>query len=67
MLLRIDRVAGNRQGATNRSRLIREAVREYLSRIERVSEEEREREIFRKHKAQLAREAAALVKEQARL
>jgi metal-responsive CopG/Arc/MetJ family transcriptional regulator len=67
MLVRIDRVAGSRQGTTNRSRLIRDAVREYLARIERVSEEEREREIFRSHKGQLAREAAALVKEQAKL
>ena len=67
MLSRIDRVAEDRQGATNRSRVIRDAVGEYLSRVERMAEEEREREIFRKHKGKLAREAAALVKEQAKL
>jgi metal-responsive CopG/Arc/MetJ family transcriptional regulator len=66
MLSRIDRLAGKRDGITNRSRVIREAVREYLLRIERTAEEDKEREIFRRHKGKLARQAAALVKEQAK-
>ena len=64
-LKRIDGLtaAGN---TGNRSRIIREAVREYLLRVERAAEEEREREVFRKHRSKLARQAAALVKEQAK-
>jgi metal-responsive CopG/Arc/MetJ family transcriptional regulator len=67
MLDRIDRVAATRRGSSNRSRVIREALREYLLRVERLAEEEREREIFRRHKGKLARQALALVKEQAKL
>ena len=51
----------------NRSRLIRQAVQEYLERLERLAEEEREREIFRQHRQRLARQAAALVQEQAKV
>ena len=49
----------------NRSQVIRQAVREYVERLERLAEEERERAIFRKHRQRLARQAEALVKEQA--
>jgi len=51
----------------NRSHLIRQAVQEYLEQLERLAEEEREREIFRRHRQRLARQAAALVQEQAKV
>lgn len=53
-------------GRTNRSSIIRQAVREYLSRIECETEQERETEIFKAHRKKLALQTAALVKEQAR-
>src|SRR3989442_8016340 len=65
MLKAIDRLAQG-EGSSNRSRVIREALREYLLRVERLEEEVRETEIFRRHRGQLARQAAALVKEQAK-
>ena len=65
MLKAIDRLAQG-EGSSNRSRVIREALREYLLRVERLEEEVRETEIFRRHRGQLARQAAALLKEQAK-
>ena len=65
-LRRIDRLRTQGGLVSNRSRLIREALREYVLRVERLGEEEREREIFRRHRKGLARQAAALVKEQAK-
>jgi len=65
MLKAIDRLAQG-EGSSNRSRVIREALREYLLRVKRLEEEVRETEIFRRHRGQLARQAAALVKEQAK-
>lgn len=62
MLRRIDLLGA----ATNRSQLIRKAVQEYLTHLERVGEEEREREIFKRHRRTLERQAIALVKEQAK-
>ena len=62
MLRRIDLLGA----ATNRSQLIRKAVQEYLTHIESVGEEEREREIFKRHRRTLERQAIALVKEQAK-
>ncbi len=68
VLQRIDQfVAGGRTTYRNRSQIIRQAVEEYLERLERLAEEEREREIFQRHSRRLARQAAALVKEQAKL
>jgi metal-responsive CopG/Arc/MetJ family transcriptional regulator len=68
VLARVDRVAGaehpDRPG--NRSKVIRAAVREYLARLESAVQEEREREILRRHSRRLARQTAALVKEQAK-
>lgn len=51
----------------SRSELIRKAVQEFLTRLERSAEEEREREIFRRHHSRLNRQAAALIKDQAKL
>jgi metal-responsive CopG/Arc/MetJ family transcriptional regulator len=67
-LERVDRVANGRRsgGSSNRSRVIRTAVHEYLTRLERATEEERERDVLRRHARRLSRQAAALVKEQAK-
>ncbi len=46
----------------SRSEVIRQAVQEFVARME----DEREREIFRRHSARLNRQAAALVREQAK-
>ena len=67
ILDRIDRLRARPGSARrNRSHVIREAVREYLARVERSAEEEKEKEIFKRHRSRLARQAAALVKEQAK-
>jgi metal-responsive CopG/Arc/MetJ family transcriptional regulator len=67
MLDSVDRLAGVHHGdSPNRSKIIRAAIKEYLERIEREAEEEREREIFRRHRGRLQQQAAALVKEQAK-
>ncbi len=50
----------------SRSEVIRHAVQEFVAKLERATEEEREREIFRRHGARLNRQAAALIKEQAK-
>lgn len=67
ILERIDRLNAKHTGSTSRSRVIRTAVKEYLQRVERLSEEQREREIFKRNKEKLSRQAAALVKDQAKL
>jgi metal-responsive CopG/Arc/MetJ family transcriptional regulator len=68
MLQRIDRlVARGEATVKNRSQVIRQAVREYVARLERLAEEEREREVFRRHRQLLERQARALVEEQAKL
>jgi len=66
MLDRVDRLTGRRGRARqSRSRLIRQAVREYTSRLERVAEEAREAAIIRRNRGRLARQAKALVRTQA--
>ena len=66
MLDRLDRLAGRSdQSGTNRSQVIRRAVQEYVSRVERLAEEEREAAIIRRHSHRLARQAHALVRAQA--
>ena len=50
----------------SRSALVRRAVRDLAERVRRRRGEEAEAAIFRRHRAKLARQAAALVKEQAR-
>ena len=49
----------------NRSQLIREAVKDYVARLERATEEEREAAIVRRHRVRLAQQATAAVKAQA--
>ena len=66
-LRRIDNLAGSMPGRSlNRSQFIREAVRDYLERIERAAEEKREREIFKRNRNRLHQQATALIKEQAK-
>ena len=68
VLERVDRVATTQRSgkAGNRSYVIRTAVHEYLARLESAVEEERERAILQRHSRRLARQAAALVKDQAK-
>jgi metal-responsive CopG/Arc/MetJ family transcriptional regulator len=67
-LSRIDRLLRDGEShGKNRSQMIRQAVQEYVARLDRMALEERERQVFRKHRRKLAREAVALVKEQAKL
>ena len=54
-------------GRRTRSALVRAALREFVERERRRAAEEREREIFRSHRKQLAREARLLIREQGRL
>ena len=66
-LKRIDRLmASDSVPWKSRSEVIRQAVQQFVARLERVAEEDREREIFRRHGARLNRQAAALMKEQAK-
>jgi Arc/MetJ-type ribon-helix-helix transcriptional regulator len=60
-----DLTAGESRRRT-RSALVRAALREFAERERRRQIEEREREIFRKSRRQLAREARLLVGAQAR-
>jgi Arc/MetJ-type ribon-helix-helix transcriptional regulator len=66
-LKRLDQLTSDADFAfRNRSDVIRRAVRQFLERLQREAEERRETEIFRRHKSRLNRQAAALIKEQAR-
>jgi metal-responsive CopG/Arc/MetJ family transcriptional regulator len=65
MLERVDELA-EKEGL-NRSEFVREAVQDYVSHKDAEVEEEREREIFRKHKKKLKRQTSALVREQAKI
>ena len=67
MLARIDQMIEEQTGsALNRSSIIRQAVREHLSRLDRTSEEQREKAIFKRHRRKLEQQAKALVREQAK-
>lgn len=66
-LKRIDRLMASQAVPwKSRSEVIRYAVQQLLTDLECAKEEQREREIFRRHGARLNRQAAALIKEQAR-
>ena len=67
-LQRIDKfVSKNRAISMSRSRFIREALQEHLSRGGGQAEDEREREIMKLHCRLLQQEALALIKEQAKV
>jgi Arc/MetJ-type ribon-helix-helix transcriptional regulator len=62
----LDDLVSTESRRRSRSALVRAAVREFAGRERRRQIEEREREIFRKRRKQLAREARLLVAAQAR-
>lgn len=63
----LDRLVGRgNQKSTNRSRVIRQAVREYVARLRRLADDEREGAIVHRHRSLLARQASVLVREQAK-
>ena len=67
-LERLDRLAQIGRGKRrNRSEVIRRAVREYIARLEREAQEEHDREVIRRHHRLLNRQAAALIRDQAKL
>ena len=51
----------------SRSEVIRQAAQEFVSRLESLAEEGRERDIFRRNHKRLVRQSIELVKEQAKL
>jgi metal-responsive CopG/Arc/MetJ family transcriptional regulator len=57
---------GRRQASGNRSRIVRQALREFLQRREGLLRDERERKVYAKHRRLVARQAEALVGEQAK-
>ena len=66
-LQRIDRImSGESAPWKSRSEIVRQALREFIARLERAAEEEREREILHRHRSLINRQAAALIKEQAK-
>jgi len=50
----------------NRSLVVRRALEEFIAREQRMRREEQERVVFGRHRETLARQAAALVDEQAK-
>ena len=66
-LERIDRLkAAANTPFRSRSEVIRQAAQEFVSRLERLTEEDRERDIFRRNRQRLDRQARELIKEQAK-
>jgi len=54
-----------REAGGNRSRIVRQALQEFLQRRESLRREERERKVYAKHRRLIARQAEVLVGEQA--
>jgi metal-responsive CopG/Arc/MetJ family transcriptional regulator len=66
-LKRVDRLKTDPKAPfRSRSEVIRQATQEFVSRIEIVEEEERERQIFRRNRKKLGRQSVELIKEQAK-
>ena len=66
-LKRIDRLKADANAPfRSRSDVIRRAAQEFVSRFERLTEEDREREIFRRNRRRLDRQSLELIKEQAK-
>lgn len=59
------RGSGQREEGGNRSRIVRQALREFLQRRENLQRDEREKRIYAKHRRLVNRQAEALVGEQA--
>lgn len=62
----LDELAASAPRPRNRSALVRTAVREFAEREQKRKKEVQEYEVLHKHKKLLARQARALVAEQAR-
>jgi metal-responsive CopG/Arc/MetJ family transcriptional regulator len=62
LLQQIDRLVAENVKA-NRSQIIRQTIKEFVTQQERLTEEE----LFRHHRQSLARQVTVLVKEQAKL
>jgi metal-responsive CopG/Arc/MetJ family transcriptional regulator len=62
----LDRLARRGRKRRNRSELVRLALTEFLARREREARDDRDRAAIARHRALLARQARALVAEQAR-
>jgi metal-responsive CopG/Arc/MetJ family transcriptional regulator len=66
-LKRIDRLKAEANAPfKSRSEVIRQAAQEFVSRFERLTEEDRERAIFRRNRKRLSRQSLELIKEQAK-
>ena len=63
----LDDLVGTASIARSRSAFVRTAIREFVEREGRRQVEARERQILRKHRKGLARQARVLIEEQARL
>ena len=50
----------------SRSRIIRMAIKDFVARRQQQAREAREREIFKRHRTRMARQARALISEQAK-
>jgi metal-responsive CopG/Arc/MetJ family transcriptional regulator len=62
----LDELAAGQSGRRTRSALVRAALRQFAENERRREVEEREREIFRKHRRQLAQQTRVLIRDQAR-
>jgi metal-responsive CopG/Arc/MetJ family transcriptional regulator len=62
----LDRLAQKGRIRRKRSELVREALAEFLARREMLDQESMERTVIAKHRGRLARQAKAMVAEQAR-
>jgi metal-responsive CopG/Arc/MetJ family transcriptional regulator len=65
-LVRVDRLVGE-GGRKNRSLVIRQAVQEYVARLEQAADDAHEAAVVRRHRVRLARQAGALVRRQAKV
>lgn len=64
---RVDKLVNQQESSWgSRSEFVRQALRDYLAGLEKRHQEEKEREIFRRYRQRLNRQAAALIQEQAR-
>lgn len=65
-IIALDRLLRGGGKQRKRSEMVRQALAEFLARREREEREQRERAAIARHRALLARQAKALVAEQAR-
>jgi metal-responsive CopG/Arc/MetJ family transcriptional regulator len=57
--------SGRREEGGNRSRIVRQAIQEFLQRREGLQRDEREKKVYAKHRRLVTRQAEAVVGEQA--